>query len=173
MLQANFGRRRELTVAGVHVGPALSDDNPLEEWDAAVPPGAGSVIALVATDAPLLPGQCQALARRVPLGLARTGTTGSHFSGDIFLAFSTANRDALASNEPDPLADGYETMRFVAWGGMDGFYEAVVEAVEEAVLNALVANETMTGRAGHRSPALPRERLRRLLLDRGIALSRD
>jgi L-aminopeptidase/D-esterase-like protein len=172
-LQANFGRRRELTMAGVHVGPALSDDNPMEEQDAAAPPGSGSVIAVVATDAPLLPGQCQALARRVPLGLARTGTTGSHFSGDIFLAFSTANPGALASTEPDPLVDGYETMRFVTWGGMDRFYEAVVEAVEEAVLNALVANETMTGRAGHRSPALPRERLRRLLHDRGIALSRD
>jgi len=169
-LQANFGRRRELTVAGVHVGQELLDDNPMEEQDAAAPPGAGSVIAVVATDAPLLPGQCQALARRVPLGLARTGTTGSHFSGDIFLAFSTANAGALSSNQP---AGGYETLRFVAWGGMDAFSEAVVQAVEEAVLNALVANETMTGRAGHRSPALPHSRLRQLLRDRSTVASME
>ncbi len=169
-LQANFGRRRELTVAGVRVGPVLSDDNPMEEQDRAAPPGAGSVIVVVATDAPLLPGQCQALARRVPLGLARTGTTGSHFSGDIFLAFSTANHGALSSTQQ---AGGYERLRFVAWGGMDAFYEAVVQAVEEAVLNALVANETMIGRAGHRSPALPHARLRQLLRDQSTAASRE
>lgn len=169
-LQANFGRRREFTVAGVNVGPALRDDNPLEEQDSAGPPGAGSVIAVVATDAPLLPGQCQALARRVPLGLARTGTTGSHFSGDIFLAFSTANPGALSSTQP---GGDYHSLRFVAWGGMDAFYEAVVEAVEEAVLNALVANETMTGRAGHRSPGLPRDRLCQLLADPPAALLGD
>src|SRR6185295_15697850 len=93
-VQANFGSRIELTVAGRRVGPELLDDNPLaNDWfevDLGLkpPPGAGSVIAIVATDAPLLPGQCKALARRVPLGLARTGTAGSHFSGDIFLAFS-------------------------------------------------------------------------------------
>lgn len=128
-----------------------------------VPPGAGSVIVVVATDAPLLPGQCKALARRVPLGLARTGTTGSHFSGDLFLAFSTANPGALTSTfPPRPAPEGdagedapYETLRFIPWGRVDPFHTAVVEAVEEAVLNVLTAAEPMSGRDGHHVPAFP------------------
>jgi D-aminopeptidase len=170
-VQANFGSRHELTVAGRHVGPALADDNPLDsDWFAAdlglrPPPGAGSVIVVVATDAPLLPGQCKALARRVPLGLARTGTTGSHFSGDIFLAFSTANADGLGSGFPfgAPTDDEFGTLSFVPWGRMDAFYAAVVQSVEEAVLNALVVNDDMVGRDGHRSPRLPLDRLATLL----------
>ena len=89
-VQANFGARRELVLAGRPLGELLADDDPLREYHAA-PPGAGSVIAIVLTDAPLLPHQCSALARRVTLGLARTGTAGSHSSGDLFLACSTAN----------------------------------------------------------------------------------
>jgi L-aminopeptidase/D-esterase-like protein len=115
------------------------------------------VIVVVATDAPLLPGQCKALARRVPLGLARTGTTGSHFSGDIFLAFSTADADALDSGFPagPPSDDEVGMLRFLPWGRMDELYAAVAYSVEEAVLNALVVNDDMTGRDGHRSPRLP------------------
>jgi D-aminopeptidase len=159
-VQANFGSREELTVCGVRVGEALADDDPMRDWR--VPSGTGSVIAVLATDAPLLPLQCGALARRVPLGLARTGTTGSHFSGDIFLAFSTGNPGALSTGFPDGEA-GYESLRFVPWPRMDTFFAAVVEAVEEAVLNALVAAKTMIGRDGHRSPALPVPRLLDLL----------
>jgi L-aminopeptidase/D-esterase-like protein len=170
-VQANFGSRAELTVAGRHVGPALAAENPMGgDWFArdlgqGAPPGAGSVIAIVATDAPLLPGQCKALARRVPLGLARTGTTGSHFSGDIFLAFSTADASGLASAFPlGPVgADDIATISFVPWGRMDDLYTAVVQSVEEAVLNALVVNEDMTGRDGHRSPRLPHDALLSLL----------
>lgn len=172
-VQANFGSRTELTVAGRHIGPQLLDDNPLEsDWFArdlaSAPPGAGSVIAIIATDAPLLPGQCKALARRVPLGLARTGTTGSHFSGDIFLAFSTADVPDLASAFPQgPVgSDGDSeigTIRFLPWGRMDDLYTAVVQCVEEAVLNALVVNDDMVGRDGHRSPRLPLDRLPALL----------
>lgn len=168
-VQANFGSRAELTIAGRHVGRSLVDDNPLDgDWfarDLAAPPGAGSVIAVVATDAPLLPGQCKALARRVPLGLARTGTTGSHFSGDIFLAFSTAEAEGLASSFPlgAPADDEFGTLRFLPWGRMDPFYEAVVLSVEEAVLNAVIVNDDMVGRDGHRSPRLPLDRLVRLL----------
>lgn len=163
--QANFGKREELTVAGIPVGRYLSDDNPQEDGNRLAPPGTGSVIVVVATDAPLLPGQCKALARRVPLGLARTGTTGSHFSGDIFLAFSTANEDALASTIPGlPRADDlYHSIRFIPWGQIDPLYEATVQATEEAVINALVAARTMIGQDGHRSPELPRERLSTLL----------
>ena len=169
-VQANFGSRAELTVAGHHVGQHLLDDNPLDgDWFgrdlAGAPPGAGSVIAIVATDAPLRPGQCKALARRVPLGLARTGTTGSHFSGDIFLAFSTAEVPDLASAFPLGPVDGDElgTIAFVPWGRMDDLYTAVVQSVEEAVLNALVVNADMIGRDGHRSPRLPLDRLSALL----------
>lgn len=180
-VQANFGARTELTVVGVRLGAALAEDDPLSEsaWMASdlqragSPPGAGSVIVVVATDAPMLPGQCKALARRVPLGLARTGTSSSHFSGDIFLAFSTANPGALASNftlgEPGP--GDYDTLRFIQWGRIDPFFTAVVEAVEEAVLNALVVNGEMTGRDDHRVPALPHEALRKALgLSRSPAL---
>ncbi|MFJ7214993.1 P1 family peptidase [Amycolatopsis sp. NPDC098790] len=154
LVQANFGSRRELTVAGSPVGQELRADNPMEEW-AAAPAGAGSVIVVVGTDAPLLPGQCTALARRVPLGLARTGTTGSHFSGDLFLAFSTANPGALTSTFPRTAEAAYETLRFVPWGRIDPFFEAVVQAVEEAVLNALVAGRETTGHRGRRVPGLP------------------
>lgn len=160
-VQANFGRRRELTIAGVPAGRALLDDNPIEESKSAPPPGAGSVIALIVTDAPLLPIQCKALARRVPLGLARTGTTGSHFSGDIFLACSTANAGALTSSSTTE--GDYDTLQFVPWGKINPFYEAVVQSVEEAVLNALVANREMVGRDGNRVPALPHDRVRALL----------
>jgi D-aminopeptidase len=155
-VQANFGARRELTIAGVPLGAELAGDNPMASFTLA-PPGAGSVIAVVATDAPLFPHQCKAMARRVTSGLARTGTSGSHFSGDLFLAFSTANSGAFAGT------GGYGQLRFVPWGEMDPFYEAVVQATEEAVINALVANEEMTGRDGHRTPALPRERVRELI----------
>jgi L-aminopeptidase/D-esterase-like protein len=170
-VQANFGSRSELTVAGRHVGGLLADDNPLgDDWFATdlglrPPPGAGSVIAIVATDAPLLPGQCKALARRVPLGLARTGTAGSHFSGDIFLAFSTADAAGLDGGFPlgPPDDDEFGRMSFIPWGRMDAFYTGVVQAVEEAVLNALVVNDDMVGRDGHRSPRLPIDRVTALL----------
>jgi D-aminopeptidase len=159
-VQANFGRREELTLAGLPVGRLLPDDNPMAAPQAN-PGGAGSVIAIVGTDAPLLPHQTAALARRVTLGLARTGTTGSHFSGDLFLAFSTANPDAFTPGQATRTgaAERYDQLRFVPWGFADRFYAAVVQATEEAVANALVANEDMTGHHGHRSPALPRDRV--------------
>jgi L-aminopeptidase/D-esterase-like protein len=167
LMQANFGRRRELVIAGQHIGPELLDDNPMEDTDWAVPGGAGSCITIVATDAPLLPGQCKALARRVPLGLARTGTTGSHFSGDLFLALSTAagNVGMLDSSidGSDSLTGRLPSLEFIPWGAMDPLYEALVQAVEEATLNALVAGRTTVGRDGRRSPGLPLARLPELL----------
>jgi D-aminopeptidase len=161
-LQANFGSREELTLAGVPLGKLLPDDNPMA-GHAAIPPGAGSVIAVVATDAPLLPHQCIALARRVTLGIARTGTTGSHFSGDLFLACSTANPGGFSSYHPLPgAAERYDRLTFIPWGHMNPLFAAVVQGTEEAVANALVANEEMTGRDGHRSPVLPRKRVAEL-----------
>ncbi|MFD4421060.1 P1 family peptidase [Agromyces sp. NPDC058484] len=171
LLQANFGDRAELRLAGRPLGRSSAAPNPIEDTDwfardgerARVARGAGSVIVIVATDAPLLPGQCEALARRVPLGLARTGTAGSHFSGDIFLAFSTANPGALTSQlgrtdaaGPAPL----ERLDFLPWGRIDPLYTATVEAVEEAVANALVAARDLDGRDGHASFALPHDEVR-------------
>jgi len=164
-VQANFGARRELVLAGVPLGDALAADNPMAEYHLA-PPGSGSVIAVVATDAPLFPHQCQALARRVTAGLARTGTSGSHFSGDLFLAFSTANPGAFR-----PGRQQLSRLDFLPWETLDPLYEAVVRATEEAVVNALVANEDMTGRDGHRTPALPRARVTELLSAAGRRLS--
>jgi D-aminopeptidase len=160
-VQANFGRRAELTLAGIPLGVALAAENPMQDH-ANAPPGSGSVIAVVATDAPLFPHQLQAFARRVTSGLARTGTSGSHFSGDLFLAFSTANPGAF---RPD--AQALRTLAFIPWEHLDPFFEAVVQATEEAVVNALVANEDMTGRDGHRTPALPRDQLVQLLTAAG------
>ena len=164
-LQANFGRRAELTLNGVYLGEDLADDNPMARRPREVPPGAGSVIVVVATDAPLFPSQCKAMARRVTLGLARTGTTGSHSSGDIFLAVSTANPGGFTAGDPGGVngEDSYDSLTFIPWGQMNPFFAAVVQATEEAVANALIANEDMTGRDGRRSPALPRHRLAEIL----------
>ncbi len=172
-LQANFGRRSDLTLTGVYLGEELADDNPMLDFYRA-PQGAGSVIAVVATDAPFFPSQCKSLARRVALGLARTGTIASHSSGDIFLAVSTANEGAFSpktpknqTNQTNPKSPanraGYGHLEFIPWNEIDPFYTAVVQATEEAVANALIANEDMIGRDGHRSPALPRRRLAEIL----------
>ena len=153
-VQANFGRRPDLTIAGRHVGPMF----PVDPEPA---PGAGSVIVVIATDAPMLPDQCRALARRATIGLARTGTFGSHTSGDLFLAFSTANAAGFS-----PAADALhgarrplDRLEFVPWSGINPFFEAVVQGTEEAVLNALVANEAMTGHRGVHVPALARDEI--------------
>jgi D-aminopeptidase len=169
-LQANFGARSELTIAGVPMGEALADDNPMADAFAA-PPGAGSCIAVVITDAPLLPDECRALARRVTLGLARTGTTGSHFSGDLFLAVSTANSGAFTPGFRALFGEGegkLDALGFIPWGFLDRFYAAVVQSTEEAVLNALVANAEVVGFRGHRTPALPRDRVASILRSRGV-----
>ena len=164
-LQANFGARWELTLGGLPLGELLTEDNPMS-GRSSQPPGAGSVIAIVATDAPLLPHQCAAMARRVTLGLARTGTTGSHYSGDLFLAFSTGNPGAVSLHRRQAEEHAYDQLTFIPWGAMNPFLTAVVHGVEEAVANALVANEEMTGRDGHRSPALPRDQVADLFRNR-------
>jgi L-aminopeptidase/D-esterase-like protein len=169
-VQANFGSRDELTVTGVPIGQLLDVENPMEDtdWlarDMRAPAGAGSVIVVVATDAPLSAAQCKGLARRIPLGLARTGTTGGFFSGDLFVAFSTSDRGpsytAFPSGEPSR-AEIHATPQ-LPWNRIDPFYAATVYAVEEAVLNSLINNETTIGRDFHTSPALPHDRVRSLL----------
>ncbi|MDP9004225.1 MAG: P1 family peptidase [Verrucomicrobiota bacterium] len=149
LLQANFGRRPQLTLAGMPVGKEIPGS--------VYPKENGSCIAVVATDAPLLPHQLKRLARRVSLGLARTGTVSGNGSGDLFIAFSTANPEA---SNPDKLTRSVET---VPNDRLDPLFEAVVQATEEAVANALVDNQTMTGRDNHQVDALPHDRVRELL----------
>src|SRR5204862_4748868 len=148
-LQANFGRRSQLTIAGLPVGKEIPGEVYKQE--------SGSCIAVVATDAPLLPTQLKRLARRVPLGLARTGTISGNGSGDLFIAFSTANPSGA---NPDQITHNVQT---IPNDLMDPLFAGVVQATEEAVVNALVDNRSMTGRDNHRVEALPRDRLRELL----------
>ncbi len=148
-VQANFGRRHQLTIAGVPVGEHLPvTDSGGEEH--------GSVIGIIATDTPLLPHQLKRLARRGGLGIGRSGSIAGHGSGDLFLAFSTANAEALGGQ-------AIQTATFLAEERLNAIFEAVVQAVDEAVINAMIANETMTGRDGHTAPALPHEELQALL----------
>lgn len=113
----------------------------------------GSIIAVVATDAPLLPHQLKRLARRVSLGVARTGTVSHNGSGDLFLALSTANAEMLEQNAPRSEAE------FLSNDSLDPLFTAVVESTEEAIIDSMVANETMIGRDGLKVVALPHGRL--------------
>ena len=154
LVQANYGDRALLRIDGVPVGQAIGPDEvPLP---GAARPGAGSIIGIVATDAPLLPGQCRRLAQRVGLGVARMGGVASDSSGDIFLAFSTANRPAQADSD-------VAMVRMLANAAMTPLFEAVMEATEEAIANALCVATTLTGIDGHTAHALPHERLREVL----------
>jgi D-aminopeptidase len=154
LVQANYGRRGRFRVDGVPVGELLGDriptPAPREEW--------GSIIGVAATDAPLLPHQCERLAQRIGLGVARVGGTAAHTSGDLFFAFSTANRGLDA-------ARGEIALRMLSDGEITPLYAAVIDATEEAILNAMLAAKTMTGRDGHTvyalDGALLKETLRR------------
>jgi D-aminopeptidase len=148
-LQANFGRRSQLVIDGLPVGKEIPGEVYKEE--------SGSCIAVVATDAPLLPNQLKRLARRVSLGLARTGAVSGNGSGDLFIAFSTANAGAA---NPESLTHSVQT---IPNDRMDPIFAAVVQATEEAVVNALVDNHSMTGRDNHRVEGLPHDRLREIL----------
>lgn len=175
LVQCNFGLRADLRVAGVPVGQEITDlrpcialDDPdvrpdLPRCGGATPAASarpeddlGSIIAIVATDAPLLPHQLKRLATRVSLGIARTGGFGGNGSGDIFLAFSTANPKAATAETPARV----ETLPNAR---MNALFYATVQATEESILNAMLAAETMTGANGLRVFALPHDRLLRAL----------
>ena len=153
-VQANFGARPELVVAGVPVGRHIAGGEVRGK------PG-GSIIAMIATDAPLMPHQCKRLARRVGMGIARGGTTSHNGSGDIFLAFSTANQGAWNVD------GGVNECRFLPNGTMDPLFAGVVEATDEAIIDSMIANEDMTGRDGTTAIALPHDRLQALLKQHG------
>jgi D-aminopeptidase len=152
-VQANFGRRAELMMRGREIGKTLKDPAMLRN---SPDPELSSIIGIIATDAPLIPHQLKRLARRCPLGLARTGTVGHHGSGDIFMAFSSANQTAAVAE------DGLPGLHIVPDAALDPFFEAVVQGMEEAILNSLTANRDMTGRDGNYVPALPLEKLQEL-----------
>ncbi|HKZ53340.1 MAG TPA: P1 family peptidase [Candidatus Acidoferrales bacterium] len=149
LVQCNYGLRRLLRVAGVPVGREITDH--LVKKDET-----GSIIIVVATDAPLLPHQLKRLTRRAALGLARNGSVASNGSGDIFIAFSTANPGAAAPT-------GMASLAMLPNEEMNPLFEATVEATEEAVINALVAAETMIGIDNHQVIALPHDRLQQVL----------
>jgi D-aminopeptidase len=153
LVQANYGRRERLTIAGEAVGRRLPTSEIPSPRDQATAAG-GSIIVILATDAPLLPHQCRALAERAGLGVARVGGAGERTSGDLFLAFATGNRvdcdDTSARQRADYVGD--QVLSELFW--------AAIESTEEAIVNALVAAETMTGRDGITAHALPQQILR-------------
>jgi D-aminopeptidase len=170
IVQANHGSREQLRVDGVPVGTAI----PVEEipsTGAFDVEGGGSIIAVAATDAPLLPGQCERLAQRVGLGVARAGGLGENFSGDLFLCFATGNRGLPPNSYSDPHAPLEVPLRMLSNRWITPFFQAVVEATEEAILNALLAAETMTGRKGRTAHALTGVRLAAALEGLGRALA--
>jgi D-aminopeptidase len=165
LVQANYGRRERLRVDGVPVGR----DIPAETVPLPGVPGThpgGSIIVLVGTDAPLLPGQCERLAQRAGLGIARMGGVGENSSGDLFLCFATGNR-GLPASDLSAENPGTVPIEMVSNGHITPLFDAVVEATEEAILNALLAAETMTGHQGTVVHELPTDLLVDALARRG------
>ena len=155
LVQANYGTRQSLTIAGVPVGKEITDQMPL--WDPLrSEEDRGSIIVIVATDAPLLPHQLKRLARRVPIGISRLGGYGGNGSGDIFIAFSTANSGA-ANREKD------QTIKMIPNDKMSILFEATAQATEESILNALVAAETMVGKNNTKVYELPEKEVTEIL----------
>jgi L-aminopeptidase/D-esterase-like protein len=176
LVQCNYGARRDLRIAGVPVGeeipdlqPCIANHDPVpagqgqrRPCDAASPPrggdddGAGSIIVVVATDAPLLPHQLKRVATRVSLGVGRMGGWGSNPSGDIFVAFSTANAGAAGAADT-------ASVRMLANARISPLFTATAQATEEAIVNAMLAAETMTGANDLRVYALPVDRLKTIM----------
>ncbi len=154
-VQANFGRRHELVIAGVPVGRDLTGGEVRSQ-------SMGSIIAVIATDAPLLPNQLKRLARRASLGIARSGTTGGNSSGDIFLAFST--QSVAVPEQEIPL----KTIEYLSHEFLDPLFAAVVQTVDEAIIDSMVTNIDLTGRDGITAIGIPLDGLRRLLAGKSV-----
>ncbi|MBA3769693.1 MAG: P1 family peptidase [Blastocatellia bacterium] len=154
LVQANYGGRSQLRVAGAPVGREILDLMPSEGAPSA---DSGSIIVVIATDAPLLPHQLRRIVKRASLGIGLMGGIGGNSSGDIFVAFSTANKEAAAK------LDGVAKLEMLPNGRINAVFAAVVQATEEAIVNALVAAETMKGVNGNTAYAIPHDRLRAAL----------
>ena len=155
LVQANYGNRNELTIRGVPVGKEIKNLLPKITFGEKQE-GLGSIIVIVATDAPFLPNQLKRLARRVPVGISRVGGFGSNGSGDIFITFSTANPGAFNREE-------IENINFLPNDLMNPFLNATGQATEEAIINALISAETMTGINNNTVYKLPHDRLKDIL----------
>jgi len=158
LVQANFGLRHQLRIAGLPMGRELREGLVYSKET-------GSIIIVVATDAPLLPHQMKRMARRAALGLARTGSVAGNGSGDLFVAFSTANAKAADK-------EGTTALQMLPNDRMGPLFEATVGATEEAIVNALVAGRTMRGRDGHEVLGLPLEKVREILRRHGLLAAR-
>ncbi len=154
LVQANYGRREHLRVDGVPIGRLIPVSEVPDPWGA--PRDEGSIIIVIATDAPLLPGQCKRLAQRATIGLGRVGGYGHNGSGDIFLAFATGNR--IPHNSSTPV-----TLQMLPHAQMDALFVATADAVEESILNALTGAATMSGFQNRVAHAIPLDRLRNLM----------
>lgn len=164
LVQANFGGRNQLTIGGYNIGRDLLDTLPVQI--AGVQPAGrkedlGSIIVVLATNAPLLPHQLNRLLQRVPLGIGKTGGMGGNSSGDIFIGFSTANPDAFSRS-------GNVQVNMLSNDQIDPLFNAVIQATEEAIMNVLFAAETTTGINNNVVPALPKEKVVRILKEKGI-----
>jgi L-aminopeptidase/D-esterase-like protein len=148
LVECNCGRRSQLRIAGVPIGLEIPKQSSKADD--------GSIIIVIATDAPLLPHQLKRLSRRATMGLARTGSTSGNGSGDIFIAFSTANPGVWAAREPTQVMA-------LPNDSMNSLFEATVQATEEAIVDAMVAADTMTGADGHRVAGLPHDKLKEIL----------
>ena len=148
-MQANYGSRDQLTIAGVPVGKEITDLKPT----AGKPDeDQGSIIVVVATDAPFLPHQLQRMVKRVALGVGAMGGRGGNSSGDIFIAFSTANPEIGSM-------DKFANLKMFPNEMINPFFEAVAQATEESIVNAMIAAETMEGRDGNKVYSIPHDRL--------------
>lgn len=164
LVQANYGSRQQLTIAGVPVGKELADTLPViinndataQNYTASEPSETGSIIVVVATDAPLLPHQLKRIAQRVSLGIGKVGGTGGNGSGDIFIAFSTANKSAFSRTSET-------TVTMYSNDLMNELFTATIEATEEAIVNALVAGRTMKGINDNTVPGLPHDAVIKIL----------
>jgi D-aminopeptidase len=156
IVQCNYGRRDQLRIAGVPVGKEIPEDPAYGGDD-----DTGSIIVIVATDAPLIPTQLKRVAKKVSLGLGRDGSYSGDGSGDIFLAFSTANPGAVSPKSAQP--NNIHQLTMLPNDSLDPIFLATVQATEEAVVNAMVAAETMKGINDHTVIALPHDRLREVL----------
>ena len=157
LVQANFGGRNQLTISGVPVGREIKGSEMKMNFEpVGEAAGRGSIIAIAATDAPLAPHQLRRIAQRISLGVGRTGGTAGNGSGDIFLAFSTANPGAFRRG-------GATAIQMMSNDDMNGVMDATVDATEEAIINAMIAAKTMTGINGNTIYAMPHDQVRDIL----------